>query len=109
MKEVIESIIQVEKESEERLDEARRKAVEIKKECDRELAERKRIVKEKLVAEYHEKTTALRQHLMDNAREKLEAEKSLHSIPENLKEEPYDSIVQDVVSVITGSLKPQRE
>lgn len=109
MKEVIESVIQVEKESEKRLDEARQKAVEIKKECDREISERTRTVKERLAAEYHEKTDALRKQLEGRAREKLEAEKGANLIPDDLKEEPYNSIVQDVVSVIAGLSKPQRE
>lgn len=106
MKEVIESVIQVEKESETRLEDARRKAAEIKKECDRELAERTRTVKEKLAAEYHEKTTALRRELENLAREKVNVEKSLHEIPEDLNVEPYNSIVQDVVFVIAGLSKP---
>ncbi|OQY34518.1 MAG: hypothetical protein B6241_04415 [Spirochaetaceae bacterium 4572_59] len=109
MKDEIESIIQLEKESEKRLDDAHLKAAEIKKDCDREMAERTRTVKERLAAEYHEKTDALRKQLEGSAREKLDVEKGLHLIPDNLKEEPYTSIIDDVVSVIVGISKQQRE
>ena len=109
MKEVIESVIMVEKESEARLNEARKNAAEIKKECDRELADRSRIMKEKFAAEYRDNTAQIRNRLEAESRKRLEDEKNLHILPDNLKEEPYNAIVQDVVDVIARTLLPQGE
>jgi vacuolar-type H+-ATPase subunit H len=109
MKEIIESVIQVEKESEARLTEARKQAGDIKKECDRELAEQTRIVKEKLTAAYQEKIGSAREKLEEEYRKKVESEKELYNRPVNLRDEPYNAIVENVVEIIAASPMPQRE
>ncbi len=109
MKEVIESVIQVEKESETRLADARRKAGDIKKECDRELAEQTRIFKEKMTSAYQEKIALVREQLEREYRKKVDCEKELYNHPVNLKDEPYNAIVESVVDIIAASPVPQRE
>ena len=109
MKEVIESVIQVEKESEARLADARKKAGEIKKECDRELAEQTRIIKEKMTSDYQEKIALVREKLEREYRKKVDCEKELYNHPVNLADEPYNTIVENVVEIIAASPVLQRE
>ena len=109
MKEVIESVIQVEKESEARLADARRKAGEIKKECDRELAEQTRLIKEKMTSAYQKKTALVREQLEGEYRKKVNCEKELYSSSVNLEDEPYNTIVEDVVDIIAASPVQQKQ
>ena len=102
MKEIIQSVLQAEKEAQKRLEDANRKAGEIKKECDRELAERNRRVKEELSADYQSRTAAIREELEKVFQEKLKAEESRFRLPLELNSQPYDGIVGKVSDLITG-------
>jgi len=107
LKEIVNTVLKVEKEAEDRLAEARRQAAEIKKECDRELAERTRIVKDACAAEYHRNVREIRRELEQAAHDRLEEEKQQYGVHQDLSDEPFRSIVNDVVDIIAGTPVPR--